>query len=167
MLERRLFDLRSGVCRRFPSEIRECSIPKCSSRRALTHGVKISARFDDQGVKSPKIRFRPWFAHLEKIFVLCWYFWTRSQCAKFEAKRVKISGVTGGVEKRYRHFFMTSISGPYVGFYSTDFENSLTGRLLRVASHRVPTGIREGHLKRQSREGTSLNGSFCSQNAKP
>ena len=120
--------------------------------------MKISARFDDQGVKSPKIRFRPWNAHLKKFFVLCWYFWTRSQCAKFEAKRVKISGVTGGVEKRYRHFFMTSISGPYVGFYSTDFENSLTGRLLRVASHRVPTGIREGHLKRQSREGTSLNG---------
>ena len=54
--ERRLFDLRSGVCRRFPSEIRECSIPKCSSRRALTHGVKISARFDDPGDKGPKIR---------------------------------------------------------------------------------------------------------------
>ena len=155
MRERRRFDLRSGVCRRSPSEIRECSIPKCSSRRALTYGVKISSRFDDPGDKSPKIRFRPWFAHLEKIFVLCWYFWTRIQWAKFEGKRVKRSGVAGGVEKRYTHFKMTSISGPYVGFYSTDFENSSTGRLLRVASHRVPTGIREGHLERQPREGSS------------
>ena len=68
--ERRLFDLRSGVCRRFPSEIRECSIPKCSSRRALTHGVKISARFDDPGDKSPKIRFWPRRGRMKKIFVL-------------------------------------------------------------------------------------------------
>ena len=152
MLERRLFDLRSGVCRHFRSEIRECSIPKCSSRRALTNGAKISERFHDQGVKRPKVRLWPWCAHLEKIFVLSQYFWTRIQWAKFEGKRVKTSGVAGGVEKRYTHFKMTSISGPYVDFYSMDFENSFTGRLFRVAGCRVPTGIREGHLKRQPRE---------------
>ena len=68
--ERRLFDLRSGVCRRFPSEIRECSVPKCSPPRALTHGAKISARFDDLGDKSPKIRLRPRRSRMKKIFVL-------------------------------------------------------------------------------------------------
>ena len=62
---------------------------------------------------------------------------------------------------------MTTISAPYVDFYSMDFENSFTGGLLRAASHRVPTGIREGHLKRQPRERPSWNGWICSQNARP